>query len=96
MYREVLTFLGQFTASGALPAVNFADESLCLLVDNIWNEVVNNLQITGGVENAVPLHVDIPSTSVEIPIYCLKLFYGNICNFPMNTFFSSSVLGLLL
>jgi hypothetical protein len=37
---------------------NFADDSACLTADNIRNEVVNNSQITGGVENAVPLHVD--------------------------------------
>jgi hypothetical protein len=35
--------------------MNFASESMCLLVDNVWNEVVNNSQTTGGVENAIPL-----------------------------------------
>jgi hypothetical protein len=38
---------------------NFVDESARMTIDNIRNEVVNNSQITGGVENAVPVHVDI-------------------------------------
>jgi hypothetical protein len=37
---------------------NIADESASPMADNIWNEVVNNSQIT-GVENAVFSHVDI-------------------------------------
>jgi hypothetical protein len=40
----------------------FVHESICLLTDNVRNKVVNNSQITAGVENAVPLHVGIPST----------------------------------
>jgi hypothetical protein len=39
--------------------MNFSDESACLTADNVRNKVVNNKQITGGVENSVPLHVDI-------------------------------------
>jgi hypothetical protein len=31
------------------------------VASNIWNEVYNS-QVTEGVENAVPLHVDIPCT----------------------------------
>jgi hypothetical protein len=37
--------------------MNFSDDSACLTDKNIWKEVVP--QITRGVENAVPLHVDI-------------------------------------
>jgi hypothetical protein len=67
-YREDFYFVDQFHCSalqgdqcttGCEVHTNFADESACLMVDNVWNEVVNNSQITGGVENAVPLHVDI-------------------------------------
>jgi hypothetical protein len=32
--------------------VKFADESACLMAYNVRNNVVNNSQITGGVENA--------------------------------------------
>jgi hypothetical protein len=42
--------------------VNFADEAVFLLADNIWYEVVT-IQISQTVlKNAVPLHVDIPHT----------------------------------
>jgi hypothetical protein len=44
-------------------------------------------QITGGVENAVPLHVDIPRTGGEGLIYLLKMLCRNISNFPTNVFF---------
>jgi hypothetical protein len=60
-YREVLTFVDWCTTSCEVDTY-FADESMCLLADNIWNEVVNNSQITGGVENAIHLHADIPCT----------------------------------
>jgi hypothetical protein len=41
--------------------MNFAHESIYLFADNVPNEVVAT-QITGCVENAVPLHADIPCT----------------------------------
>jgi hypothetical protein len=42
LYREFLYFLDEFTAlsftaTGA-PHINFADESACLMADNVWNE----------------------------------------------------------
>jgi hypothetical protein len=40
----------------------FADESACLTADNVRNGISYNSPITGGVENAVPLHVHIPRT----------------------------------
>jgi hypothetical protein len=46
-------------------------------------------QITGGVENAVPLHADIPRTGGWVLIYLLKILCKNIWNFPMNVFFQS-------
>jgi hypothetical protein len=44
--------------------MNFDDESTCLTADNIWNggKFLPCSQITGDVENSVPLHVDIPHT----------------------------------
>jgi hypothetical protein len=38
--------------------MNFANESACLTVDNIRNEVAT-IHISQSVENAVPLHIDI-------------------------------------
>jgi hypothetical protein len=41
MYREFCNFVDWFTVTGAQPAaghMNFADESACLMVNNIWNE----------------------------------------------------------
>jgi hypothetical protein len=35
-------------------------------------------QITGGAENAVPLHVDIPTLAEEVLIYLLKLLCRNV------------------
>jgi hypothetical protein len=45
--------------------MNFVDESACLTADEVQMKVSSYLciQITGGVENAVPLNVDIPCTS---------------------------------
>jgi hypothetical protein len=48
----------RFRAAGAPLAgvgahTNFADESACLTADNVRNEIVNNSQTTGSVENAV-------------------------------------------
>jgi hypothetical protein len=62
IYREVLTFVDRCTVDCEAD-MNIADESICLLADNVRNEAVNNSQITGGVENAASLHVDIPGTA---------------------------------
>jgi hypothetical protein len=47
----------RFSAAGAPQAARciriFADESACLLADNVRDEVVNNSQLTGRVEIAV-------------------------------------------
>jgi hypothetical protein len=49
MYREDFYFVDQFHDSvllgdqcttGCEAHTNFADESACLMVDNVWNEVV--------------------------------------------------------
>jgi hypothetical protein len=44
-------------------------------------------QITGGVENAVPLHAKFLAPAEEILIYLLMMHCRNIRNFPMNVFF---------
>jgi hypothetical protein len=43
-------------------------------------------QITGGVENAVPLHTFLPLVE-QVLIYLLKMLCRNILNFPTNVFF---------
>jgi hypothetical protein len=47
---------GYRCTAGCETHTNFADESASLTADNVRNEVVNNSQITGGVENAVSLY----------------------------------------
>jgi hypothetical protein len=62
-YREdfyiVDRFHGNQCTAGWEAHMNFADKSACLTADNIWNEVVTNHK-SGNVENAAPLHLDIP------------------------------------
>jgi hypothetical protein len=68
----------RFTATGAPPAAKRTRIlPLTPHADNIWNEGKCS-QITGGVENSVPLHVDIPRTGRRVLIYLLKMFYKNI------------------
>jgi hypothetical protein len=62
LYFNILLHSVLCTA-GCEADTNFAAKSICLLAHIFRNEVVNNSQITGGVENVVPLHVDIPRTS---------------------------------
>jgi fructose-specific phosphotransferase system component IIB len=50
MYREVFSFVDRCTA-GCEAHTYFADESVCLFADSFRNEVVNNSQVTVGVEN---------------------------------------------
>jgi hypothetical protein len=62
-YREVLTFIDQFTETSTLPAARYIrillmNQYACWL---ITFEMYNS-QITGGIENAVPLHIEIPRT----------------------------------
>jgi hypothetical protein len=54
----------RFTATGASPAPKrMRILSMTQHDNNIWNEgKFLHSQITGGVENAVPLHVGIPRT----------------------------------
>jgi hypothetical protein len=42
--------------------ISFVDDSICLLANSVQTGVVNNSQITRSVENAVPLHINIPHT----------------------------------
>jgi hypothetical protein len=45
-----------------------------------------NSQTTGCVENAVPLHIDVPRTSGRGSDLTLELFCRNNCSFPTNIF----------
>jgi hypothetical protein len=67
LYREDFYFVDRFHGyalhsdqytAGREAHTDFADESVHLTTNNIWNEIVNNSQITGGAENAVLLDVD--------------------------------------
>jgi hypothetical protein len=54
-------------------------------------------QITGGVENALSLHVNIPRTDGRSSDLSFEAVLQEYLQFPMNIFFiSSSFLGLLL
>jgi hypothetical protein len=66
---------------------NLADELICLLADNVWNEVVTIHRSRVVLQMPLPLHVDIPRTQGEVLIYHLELLYRNTCNFPTNIFF---------
>jgi hypothetical protein len=66
--------------------------------DSIWNEgkFLPLSQMAGGVENAVPLHVDVPRTGgrdFDLPSEDALQEY---LKFPLEFFLSSSVRGLLL
>jgi hypothetical protein len=68
----------RFTATGESPAAKRPRIlSMTQHADNIWMKGSSYLysQITGGVENAVPLHVDIPRTG------------GRGSDLPTNVFF---------
>jgi hypothetical protein len=82
--------------SPAVRHIKFADEPECLLADNSQNEALS-IQTIGWIENAVPVHLDIPRTigrNYDLPFDPLMLFCRSICSFPVNIFiyfFCSSV-----
>jgi hypothetical protein len=63
IYKEDFYFVDDFHGNqcvvGCEAHTNFADESACLMAISIRNEGNHNSQITGGVENAVPVCIDI-------------------------------------
>jgi hypothetical protein len=96
LYREVFNQLDAFTAlrftgTGAL----LAAERMRILpmtqhADNIWNEERSYLcsQITGGVENAVPLQANIPCTGGrDFDLPSENALQENL-KFPYECFFS--------
>jgi hypothetical protein len=75
---EVLTIVDRFTAlpftvrcitSGCEAHTNFADESICLLTDDVRNEV-------GTIHRS---QVDTLEPAVKVLVYPLKLYCRNIC-----------------
>jgi hypothetical protein len=89
-----------FTATGAPLAAThtkFADESICLLADNIWNEVVT-IHRPQMVLKMLSLYKWTFLAPVEmVLIYPLMLLCRNICHFPKKMLFNVfSVRGLLL
>jgi hypothetical protein len=63
-HREDFYFVDRFHGDrgAACPEVhtNFAEKSACLTAHNVRNGVRSyNSQITGGVANAAPLHIDV-------------------------------------
>jgi hypothetical protein len=44
--------------------MNFANESACLTADNVWNggKFLPCSQVTGSVENSIPVHVGLLHT----------------------------------
>jgi hypothetical protein len=89
-FREVLTFADRGAACREAHT-NFADESLCLSADNIRHEVVT-LHRSQKVFKMLSFYRQTFLAPAEgVLIYPLKLFCRNICNFPMNIFFNSSL-----
>jgi hypothetical protein len=67
--------------------MNFADESICLLADNIHNDVVT-IHRSQAVLKMLSLYMQtILAPAEEVLMYPLKLLYRNICHFPMNVYF---------
>jgi hypothetical protein len=67
---------------------NFADESICLLANNVQNEVRSyNSQNTEGAENAVPLRTDTPCTSRRNPDLPFEAVLQEYLQFPTNILF---------
>jgi hypothetical protein len=74
--------------------MNSANESICLLADNVRNEVVTILK-SQVVLKMMSLYIQIFLTlAEEVLLYPLKLFCTNIFNFPINIFFSFFSLGV--
>jgi hypothetical protein len=95
LYTEILTLVDRFHGSelhgdwctaGCDAHTNFVNESICLLDDNVPNEVCSySSQVTRDVENAVPLHVVIRHTggSSDLTYEAVCMY---ICNLPVNYF----------
>jgi hypothetical protein len=83
-YREVVTFVDWCTTSCEVDTY-FVDEPICLLADNIQNEVVTTYR--SQVLKMLSVYMQTFLAPVEeVLIYSLKLFCRNICNFLMNIF----------
>jgi hypothetical protein len=67
--------------TGCEAQMNFDVESVCLLADNVQNELVSNSQITESSENGGLLHKTFIEPMEGVLIYTLGLFCRNICNF---------------
>jgi hypothetical protein len=65
---------------------NFADESMCLLAENIQNVVT--IHRSQKMLKMVTLYIQtFLALAEEVLIYPSKLFCRNTCNFPTNIFF---------
>jgi hypothetical protein len=72
---------------------NFADESICLLANNIQNEAVTIHRSQDLLKMLSHYTWTFLTPAKEVLIYPLKQFGRNICNFLINNFFTLVLFG---
>jgi hypothetical protein len=65
----------------------FADESICLLADNVWNEVVTIHRPQMVLEMLSLYKMTFLAPVERVLVYPLMFFCRNICHFPKKIFF---------